>query len=395
MKKVHQLFWFLLTLLLSGCQAKSPLSGILELDRQDAWKPIVYLIDPGDWQGIASSYVGTVLDSAIIDDDGHFSFRQLPSAPTPQLFQLAIQKKGEQYPNQLDNENPLHANYFPIIWQSGDRIHLTAQQRQFQQSLRIQTPSPANAALLQLRDIYITAYQTFTSESATPSHDESGLLDEEKAVLEFQQPLMQFADTTNQFLPALVAIRWVSIESDYERVPEFVVRQCERWQGEHPQHPWSNQLCIVGDKETLPILMGAQMPDFSLPMAGGDTVALQTLMGSKLTMLDLWASWCAPCRKQNREFLVPLWEKYHNQGFQIVGYALDASRKTWQKAIKADGADRWLHASDLQGDEAPLFQTLRLSTIPANFLLDADGKVVAKNLHGEELAHFVHRYFEE
>ncbi|MFQ5448324.1 MAG: hypothetical protein ACE5FF_15470, partial [Saprospiraceae bacterium] len=74
-------------------------------------------------------------------------------------------------------------------------------------------------------------------------------------------------------------------------------------------------------------------------------------------------------------------------------YALDASRGAWVSAIEKDGAGRWPHSSGLRGDDAPLFRVLRLNTIPANFLLDADGKVVAKNLHGEELMEFVAGYF--
>jgi len=130
-------------------------------------------------------------------------------------------------------------------------------------------------------------------------------------------------------------------------------------------------------------------------MLSGDTIALYQVMGKRLTLLDLWASWCAPCRRENRDFLVPLWENYHKKGFEIIGYSLDASEKTWKRAIEADGAYRWLQASHLQGDDAPLLDVLRIQTIPANFLLSGDGEVIAKNLHGEDLIRFVERYMEE
>jgi thiol-disulfide isomerase/thioredoxin len=131
-------------------------------------------------------------------------------------------------------------------------------------------------------------------------------------------------------------------------------------------------------------------------MLAGDTLRLQQLLPKgKLTILDLWASWCAPCRRENREVLVPLWDKYHSMGLEIVGYALDASVGAWKKAIATDGASRWPHASHLRGDDAPLMELLRIQTIPANFLLDVEGKVVAKNLHGEELVKFVQKYLEK
>ncbi|MBL0260390.1 MAG: TlpA family protein disulfide reductase [Saprospiraceae bacterium] len=129
-----------------------------------------------------------------------------------------------------------------------------------------------------------------------------------------------------------------------------------------------------------------------LPLLSGGTGEIRRLLGPKLTLLDFWASWCAPCRKENRNTLVPLWSEYHERGFQIIGYALESDRKLWEKAIQRDSVHLWPHASHLQGDEAPFLKTLRLTTIPANLLLDAQGKILAKNLHGEELRRFVEAY---
>ena len=98
---------------------------------------------------------------------------------------------------------------------------------------------------------------------------------------------------------------------------------------------------------------------------------------------------------ENRKVLLPLWEKYNADGFQIIAYGLESSRKAWDNAIKKDGANLWLHASHLQGDQNPLMDALRLKTIPANFLLDPEGRVLAKNLHGEELMAFVADYMQD
>ena len=90
--------------------------------------------------------------------------------------------------------------------------------------------------------------------------------------------------------------------------------------------------------------------------------------------------------------MVPLWEKYNSEDFQIVAYGLESSEKAWDNAIEKDGAYRWLHASHLQGDQNPFMEKLRLKTIPANFLLNQEGRVLAKNLHGQDLIHFVNDY---
>lgn len=386
----------LLIILFANCSKQVSLSGRIQLDEGGEWMPRVYLIDPETWNGIGSSFAGAALDSANIGADGHFGFDNMPDSPEPQLFELVIQRKGEaSYPNRLDNEDPGVSNYFPIVYRNGETIAITAEAAHFQRSFSIERPSPENEALLQLRDIRQAAFDRHLGgEKTGREHDESALLDEEKALLSYQQDIMQFAEQTPYLLPALTAIRWVSVKADYERVPEFIVAQAGRWQKEAPNHPWVAQLAAKGDLRTLPVLVGDMLPDYPLPMLSGQTVQFKQLLhGKKLILLDLWASWCAPCRKENRNTLVPLWEKHQGEGFQIVGYALDASHGTWAGAIEKDGAGRWLHSSHLQGDDAPLFRELRMTTIPANFLLDEQGKVLAKNLHGDELVKFVDAFF--
>lgn len=386
---------FLLLLLQTNCTGQAPLSGKLQMEPNREWASIIYLIQPRHLDEVATSFTGLVIDSAQIKKDGSFVFEKLPDASDPVLLELVVQQKGERYVNRLENEDPTTANYFPIVWQNGQHLKVKAAIQQFQSSFTMENPSADNAALLRLRTIREEAFQKLLSTNPAEVHDETKLLEKEAAQLHFQQALMDFAQQTAALLPALVAIRWVSPKNDYERVPEFLVSQCQKWQALYPNHPWVMQLCNKTNRANLPVLTGDKIPDTSLPMLSGDTIPLYQLIKDKrLVILDLWASWCAPCRRENRNYLVPLWEKYHNQGFDIIGYALDASKDTWKKAIEADGAYRWVHASHLQGDDAPLLDALRIQTIPANFILDADGKVIAKNLHGEALAQFVESYLQ-
>lgn len=386
---------FLVLALLTGCSKLPPISGTLQMGPLGEWKPVVYLIDPKGWDGIAASFMGTVLDSATVGADGRFTFEKMPDAAEPRLFELAIQSKAEaQYPNRLDNDKPGTSNYIPFVYKNGEALVVKAVADIFQRSFSIEQPSAENAALLQLRDLRQAAYDKFLGDkSISESNGEAFLFDQEKAQLYYKQAIMQFAEQTPHLLPALVACRWVSVEGDYERIPEFLVSQAERWQKEAPNHPWVAQLVAKADRKSLPVLVGDQLPDYPMPLLSGDTVGLHALLkGKKLILLDLWASWCAPCRMENRYTLVPLYEQYQAKGFQIVGYALDASKGAWATAIEKDGVGRWPHASDLQGDDAPLFKELRMTTIPANFLVDENGKVLAKNLHGEELVKWMERW---
>lgn len=376
----------------ASCGEQPPFSGKIKITPNGDWSNTVYLIQPRNFDGIASSYEGIVLDSAKIDAAGNFVFNKMPESSESVLLQIAIQKRGERFLNKLENEDIEAANYFPLVWENGSNIYVTANADHFQKSFSIKNPSIQNDAMLRLRDIRFESFKNNFSKSERDDHDESKIIERAEALLNFQKPLIEFANECPGLLPAIVAIRWVSIEGDYERVPEFLFNQCEKWKSFLPSHPFVIQLCEKGSRKILPIMKGDVIPDFPMPMFSGETIQLEKLLSKKLTVLDLWASWCAPCRKENRDYLVPLWDNHQDSGFQIIGYALDASDKAWKSAIKKDGADRWLHASHLEGDDSPFFNKLNIKTIPANFLIDGAGKVVAKNLHGEDLVKFVEEY---
>ena len=280
----------------------------------------------------------------------------------------------------------------PIVLQQGERLKITANLDEFQKSFSIENPSEENKALLNLRDINLKAYQTYLEGKKWEVEDGNQLLDKEHAILQYQSELIKFSDNTPYLFPALVALRWVSPENDYERVPEFLVRQCEKWKKNQPNHPWVQELCKLSDPLNLPVLVGDVFPDLKLPTLSKDTLTLKENLGNKLTIIDLWASWCAPCRKENRDILSPLWDEFHNEGLQIIAYGLESSVTAWEDAIIRDGANRWLQTSDLQGDDAPFLKKIRVQTIPANFILDENGIVIAKNVHRKALMEFVKSY---
>ncbi|MCC6412790.1 MAG: TlpA family protein disulfide reductase [Saprospiraceae bacterium] len=376
----------------SGCTAQPATQITGSITPHPDWKPVVYLVQPRHFNEIAASFSGAVLDSAKIGADGRFVFPNINLADGQALLQLVVQKKGNRYPTQLADNDPAYANYFPLVLEKGKTVEVSALAEFFQKSFLFQNPSEDNASLMKLRDLRLQSWERQKHQLASnESHDEAALLDREDALLRFRQPLMVFADTSTLFWPAMVAVRWVSTAGDYERIPEFVFGQCEKWRKKRSDDPWTAQLCQVATREKLPVLQGDVIPDFEMPLASGDTVLLHSMLGSKLTILDIWASWCAPCRRENREVLAPIWNEHKQNGVQIIGYSIDSSPEAWRAAIAKDGA-AWPHASHLSGDATPFMESLRITTIPANFILDAQGNVLAKNLHGAALKTFVEGY---
>lgn len=382
----HAVRLILMTLTLMACHSPVYISGKIEgIEKKDTK---IYLIQPEELLEVAASYFGKVIDSAVVNSDGSFEFQNVPKTQESVVFELAVQPFGKAS-NYLQTDNPITSNYMPIVWQPREVIQITAKWDEFQNSFSIQNPSEFNKSLLDLRDINNKAYQTYLAGKHWEVEDGDQLMEKEHAILQYQTKLIEFANNTQYLIPALVALRWVSPENNYERVPEFLVNQCNTWKEKQPDHPWVKQLCKISDASNLPVLLGDVFPNFQLPMLTKDTLSLKDQLGSKLTIIDLWASWCAPCRKENREVLVPLWEDYHDEGLQIIAYGLETDEDTWRAAAERDGANRWLQASDLQGDDALFLKYIRVQTIPANFILDDNGVVIAKNVHGKNLKDLV------
>jgi thiol-disulfide isomerase/thioredoxin len=374
-----------------GAQTGASIEGKIKMSAD--WKPVLYLVDAKHFNELASDYRGLAVDSAAIQFDGTFKFKSRVGLQQPTLFLLTMQPKTSRFPNHLIDEDPASANYMPLVIGPEDKISINADAAAFHSSFSVVAPSVAQQTMMSLRDIRMAAFEAYVNTSSDDEENDTLLLEREKHFMEYAQQLMQFADTTSSLHAALVAIRWISPSGDYERMPEFIHRQCQKWQATYPEELFVKELCSMAGDGQLPVMVGDAMPDFQLPMANGDTAALSTLLGKKLTIVDIWASWCAPCRKENRAYLAPLYATYKEKGLEIIGYAIDAEEDSWKKAIAKDQAV-WLHASHLTGDSTPFMDALRISTIPANFILDAEGKVVAKNVYGEELVAVVGRYLE-
>ena len=388
--------WPLLVIFLvtQACQAQPEGSIHGKVTMEQGWKPVVYLVHPRQFSEVASDYLGEVVDSAQVASDGTLAFHYVPKVAGADLYFLTMQREGSRFATHLDDSDPASANYMPVVIDATHPIHFTAASSTFQQSFTLESPLSDNMALLSLSDIRRTALRAYLTQQAQREDNDTLLLEHEKEFLGYANSLIQFADSTSSMYSAMVAIRWISIAGDYERFPEFIYRQCKKWSSTSPDHPLVAGLCQATKAGVLPVMIGDVLPDYKLPMVDGDTLSVKQLLGKKLTIVDIWASWCAPCRKENRTVLVPLWDQYKTKGLQIIGYSIDIDKNAWQNAILKDGA-AWTHASHLTGDETPFLQTLRITTIPANYILDEAGKVVAKNVYGEDLQKLVMAYLEK
>ncbi|MBT3243362.1 MAG: AhpC/TSA family protein [Bacteroidetes bacterium] len=125
--------------------------------------------------------------------------------------------------------------------------------------------------------------------------------------------------------------------------------------------------------------IGVESPEIKLPNPDGAIISLSSLRG-KYVLLDFWAAWCSPCRRENPN-LVRAYNKFNSKGFEIYQVSLDRKRADWVQAIQADKLN-WTQVSDLKYWGSPVAKLYYISSIPANFLIDPEGKIIATNLRG-------------
>lgn len=131
------------------------------------------------------------------------------------------------------------------------------------------------------------------------------------------------------------------------------------------------------------VAVGKKFTDFELPTPDGESLALSEIIGDNYILIDFWASWCGPCRRENPH-VVAMYNEYKDKGFDIIGVSFDNSRENWLKAIDDDKLT-WHHVSDLKGWGSAAGKLYGVNSIPHTVLLDPDGVIIAKNLRGDAL----------
>jgi len=162
--------------------------------------------------------------------------------------------------------------------------------------------------------------------------------------------------------------------SAFEKVAETLTGDWERYS-------ISRDFKLMVEKGKL-TAVGAKAPEIALPDPSGKVIKLSSLKG-KYVLVDFWAKWCGPCRRENPN-LVKAYQRFGGEKFEVMGVSLDRSREDWVQAIAEDGLN-WVHVSDLRYFDSEAARTYNINAIPFSILVNPEGVIVAKNLRGAAL----------
>lgn len=314
-----------------------------------------------------------IVDSVQIDEKGDFEFSNY--SPKIGFFRIKV--------------NP--QNFAMLVLDSTDKVKLSGNLSDLGNSYKVEG-SPETKLFMEYNDI--SRKRDLKLDSLNKAFQlimEGNKMDAKKMdslSQQFEGPYNEIVDGANAVLiekltknasmySSLIAVQ--ALEPD--RYPDIYKALDE---GLTKKYPNDNNVKMFHGvvKAMSSSAIGQQAPEISLPNTEGIPVALSSLRG-KVVLIDFWASWCGPCRKEMPN-VVKAYAKFKHKGFEIFGVSLDKEKDRWLEAIAKDGIT-WPQVSDLMQWGSEVVKLYNIQGIPYTVLLDKEGKIIAKNLRGDEL----------
>jgi peroxiredoxin len=306
-----------------------------------------------------------VIDSAATDAAGHFRLRG--AVPGPGVYVLQV--RGQQPTTTL-------------ALAPGSRLQVRADARQLWRTGEVTGSAEAVAlsalnrehARLMARLEELAPQRGQTADTAAQQRIQR---DWDATMAAFGASALQLARGSSYLAPYAAATFLSGVGADVAFVDSATTRYARQW----PASPYTQRL-LQYQAMRRATAIGQVAPAVLLANPQGQRIALSSLRG-QYVLLDFWASWCGPCRQENAH-LGQLYRRYQAKGFAVYSVSVDQKRGDWTKAIEQDGLT-WTQVLDGEGDQSVAATRYNIFEYPTTFLLDPQGRIIAKNLRGEAL----------
>jgi peroxiredoxin len=316
-----------------------------------------------------------ILDSTILSDKGEFKFKG--TAVEADFYRV----------NNGTNE-------FMLIAKNGDEVILNADlnDKNHEYTLKGSDDADKVTEFNKLKNTYAAKVEAIKSEfeekvAANPESREK-LIEQitptyMKSLTDLNEAIVKFANDNTKSLVSFYAISLVNPTGNEAAMVNYAEKVSDDLKKNSAVKNFVEKM-----SKLKAVQVGQQAPDFSINGFDGNTIKLTDFKG-KYVLIDFWASWCGPCRNENPN-VVKAFTKYKDRNFTILGISLDKDKAAWAQAIKQDGLT-WTHASELADFEGATVKLYQVEAIPASFLVDPNGKIIARNLRAEELDLFLNK----
>jgi len=351
----------LLGIFISSCKNNGELSisGKIE-NPKDIKKVLLYEADQ-------------LVDSAFLNESNEFKFRRV--TPEPNFYTLVIGEKN-----------------FLIVGQNGDALEFKSDYSDLTNTYEIKGSGDSEKIrdFNKLSNEYGKIYQKIQDDYAEIINSNPSAKDSIYSVLmpQFQSNMDKYSVEAFKFVQDNkdnLAGFYAAGTIDQNKYEQQLIVYADEIKSKFPKNG-AVQSFVTKMEGLKPVSIGQFAPDFQLPDQTGKEFKLSDFKG-KYILLDFWASWCAPCRDENPN-IVKQYEKFKSKNFMVLGVSLDDDRDAWLKAIKDDQLN-WPHLSELKRWDGKVTLQYKVEGIPASFILDPEGKIIAKNLRGVELEQFL------
>jgi peroxiredoxin len=384
MKRIIFILPLILVILFSGCgghkadESSFVIRGKLSNTKRDS----VYLKE-------LTLYSMRSIDSTVVNEDGDFYFKVKPKEIA---FYIVKIKKD---------------NFITLLIDKGETIDITADVRQLARTYTVSGSVGSDKVrelkkqmmfyddkLDSITHVYLNSKKKDNYAEIKSSIDSTF----KQIFVDYKNSLKNFIDKNTSSLASIIALYQMfgrqEVFKAYDKDDFAYFQKLDKSLiATYPDNPHSQDLHkrvadynkVKAEQELAEskLAIGAVAPDFTLETPDGKSVSLSSFKGQNV-LIDFWASWCAPCRKENKN-LVNIYNKFKGKNFTILGVSLDKEIDAWKAAIKVDKRT-WTEVSDFHVWTSPVVKLYDVQEIPYTILLDKDGKIVAKKLRGDSLA---------